>query len=329
MLDLGSSGLMPAAWVAVMRLRFSSYALGRDGQPLKADGYFGYDEQAVQQEYQRKTHQEPTGQVTDQDLHRLGLLPTLITTHGTGQPDPFGIGYPADIARRLLHLYWWQPVGNYPATAVPMNGSADAGEREIMRLLADAGIVPGPAAFVDYSQGSICGGRARNAIRAGKVRKEVQLIGGVTLGNPMRPQGAYAGTKDPGGCGIDPVLETASEAGMCHLAAPGDLYTTNPGGDSGEWERAIFNAVFSRFTGRDSLLEQVGEWIKRPTWETIAAGRAILRGGMFVARGTGPHVQYHSQLCPGTGTTYYEHGINHLEQLATNRLKGIIARAGV
>jgi hypothetical protein len=327
MLDLGSSGLMTGAWTATMLRRFSGYALGRDGERLRNDRYFGYDEQEVQQEYQRRTGQPPTGRVSDDDLHRLGLLPTLISTHGSGQPDPFGIGYPADIARRLTHLYMWKPVGNYPASSVPMNTSADAGTREIARFIADPAIVPGPVAFVDYSQGSICGGRIRNRIRAGETRTGVTLLGGVTIGNPMRPRGAYAGTVDPGGEGIDPVLETASEPGMCHLAAKGDLYTTNPGGDSGEWERSIFNAVFMRFTGRDSLLEQIGEWLAQPTWETVAAGRAILRGGMFLVKGTGPHVRYHLDQCPGTGRTYYEQGITHQEHLATTRLEKIAASA--
>lgn len=328
-LALGSSGLMVSAWTAVMLKRFSSYALGRNGLPIKVDGYFGFDEVAVQEEYQRRTGQAPTGKVTDQDLHRLGLLPTLITTHGTGQPDPFGIGYPADYGRRLLHLYYWQPTGNYPATAVPMNKSAAAGAWEINRFINTPTITPGPVAFVDYSQGSICGGRVRNRIRvkADEHTKRVTLLGGVTFGNPMRPKDAYAGNVNPGGAGIDPVLETASEPGMLHLAAKGDLYTTNPGGDAGEWERAIFNLVFSRFTGRDSILEQIGEWLAKPMWETIAAGRAILRGGMFAARGTGPHVRYHIDQCPGTGMTYYEYGIRHLEQLAVARLEGIVSAA--
>lgn len=328
-LNLGSSGLMTGAWTATMITRFPSYALGRDGKRIKVDHYFGYDEQGVQQEWQRRTGQAPTGEVTDDDLHRLGLLPSLVTTHGTAQPDPFGIGYPADIARRLLHLYRWKPVGNYPATAVPMNKSADAGEREINRFIDDPIIVPGPLAMVDYSQGSICGGRVRNRIRAGKARPEVKLLGGVTFGNPMRPKGAYAGNVDPGGEGIDPTLETASEPGMLHMAAKGDLYTTNPGGDSGEMERAIFNMVFSRFTGRDSILEQIAELLERPFWEGIAAGRAILRGGAFVVKGTGPHVRYHVDHCPGTGMTYYEYGIRHLEQLATARLQRIVDQAKV
>jgi hypothetical protein len=328
-LALGSSGLMTSAWTAVMLTRFRSYALGRDGKPIKIDGYYGYDEELVQQEYQRRTGQDPTGKVSDRDLHRLGLLPTLISTHGSGQPDPFGIGYPADIARRLLHLFWWQPTGNYPATSVPMNASADAGEREINRFIDDPSIVPGPVAFTDYSQGSICGGRVRNRIRAGKARKGVTLLGGVTVGNPMRPKDAYAGNVNPGGQGIDPVLESASEPGMCHLAAPGDLYTTCPDSAQGEMERAIFNAVFMRFTGRDSILEQIGELLTNPFWEVIAAGRAILRGGMFLVKGTGPHIRYHLDQCPGTGRTYYEYGVHHLEQLATDRLRAIVAAAGV
>ncbi len=325
-LALGSSGLMAAAWSAMMRLRFASYALNRDGSPLGIDGYFGYDEEGVQAQWQHNTGQEPTGQVSDSDLHQLGLLPTLISTHGSGQPDPFGIGYPADVARRLLHLYWWQPTGNYPATSVPMRDSANAGEREIMRFLSDPVIVPGPVVFTDYSQGSICGGRARNAIRAGRVRPGVTLLGGVTFGNPMRPAGAYAGNQDPGGSGLDPVLETASEPGMLHLADPGDIYTAWEDDGSKEMGRAVFNGVFLRFTGTDSILEQMGELLVNPWWEVMWAGRAILRGGMFLIKGTGPHVKYHVNQCPGTGQTYYEHGVTHLERLATTRLESIVAR---
>lgn len=322
MLDLGSSGLMASAWTVVMRKRFARYALGRDGAPIKVDGYFGYDEQAVQVEYQRRTGQTDAkpGRVSDQDLHRLGLLPTLITTHGSGQPDPFGIGYPADIARRLLHLYWWQPTGNYPATSVPMNKSADQGEAEIMRFLADPNIVPGPTAWCDYSQGSICGGRARNAIRAGKVRPGVTILGGATFGNPMRPEGA-GGLP---GTGLDPVAETASEPGMYHAAAPGDIYTDWEDERSKEMARAIFQMVFSRFTGRDSILEQMMKLMTGNPFEVIAAGRAILRGGMFVAKGTGPHVRYHIEQAPGTGQTYYEHAVSHLDRLATDRLVKIV-----
>lgn len=323
-LKLGSSGLMTSAWTKTMKSRYASYALGTNGLPIKVDGYFGYDEEKVQKEYQRRTGQFVNGQVSDSDLHNLGLLPTLFSVHGTGQADPFGIGYPADIARRVLDLYWWQPVGNYPATAVPMNHSVDQGEAELVHLINDRRITPGPVAMVDYSQGSCVGGRVRERMRIGdlKARKD-DLIGSASFGNPMRPAGSYAGNSDPGGHGIDPSLESVTSSQFLNLAAKGDLYTTCPDGDAGEMERAIFNMVFSRFTGKDSILEQIWELFTNPTKEIPAALTAIINGGMFVFRGTGPHVQYHLNQCPGTGVTYYEHAVNHLRGLATARLQRI------
>lgn len=315
--------LMVRAWTATMLTRYPSYALGLDGQKLRNDGYFGYDEQKVQQEYQRRTNQTTTGEVTDHDLRNLGLLPVLLTTHGTGQPDPVGIGYPADMARRLLDRYWWQPVGNYPAATFPMNTSADAGEREQLRLISDPSIVPGPVAWIDYSQGSIVGGRIRNRIRAGTLRGS--FVGAVTIGNPMRPQGHYAGRIDPGGEGIDPTSETASEPTVLHLASQGDLYTTCPVGAAGEWERAIFNIVFSRVLGKDSIAEQIWELAKDPFSEAAAACRAIWNGGLFIAQNppTKPHVTYHLAECPGTGMTFYEYGIKHMRSVADARLERI------
>ena len=321
-LRLGSQGLMVSAWSVVMRKRFASYALGVNGQPLKVDGYFGFDEEKVQREYQRRTHQFPSGEVSDNDLRNLGLKPTLFTVHGTGQADPFGIGYPADMARRMLDLFVWQPVGNYPAKAVPMNGSVDAGERELVRLI---NLSPGPMAMIDYSQGSIIGGRVRNRMRNGDLKhRYADLIGATTIGNPMRPQGAFAGTVDPGGEGIDPVQETASEPFMCHLAQKGDIYTTCPDNGVGEMMRAVFNLVFSRFVGRDTLTEQLLELFLNPVPELANAAMAAWNGGLFFARGTGPHVSYHSAICPGTGMTFYEFGIKHLRDIATTRLQRIV-----
>lgn len=316
-LQLGSNGLMVSAWQRTMLKRFSSYALGLDGKPLLQDAYFGYDEENIQKQYQIRTGQAPTGKVSDQDLHRLGLLPTLFSIHGTGQADPFGIGYPADIARRVTDLYMWQPVGNYPARAVPMDGSVNDGERELVTLVSRA---PGPVAFVDYSQGSIVGGRIRNRIRRGEFGGK-SIVAAASFGNPMRPKGSYAGNVDPGGSGIDPVHETAAEEFCINLAAKGDLYTTCPDGHTGEIERAIFNAVFRRWTGKDSVPEQLIEFITNPGVEAPAAGRAIWNGGLFVLRGTGPHVQYHTRQCPGTGLTYYEYAIKHLRDTATARLR--------
>lgn len=316
-LQLGSSGDLTGAWQWTMLTRFSGYAKAADGRPLNPDRYFGYDDQAVQRQYEFNTNQPQDGVVSDWDLRALGLRPTILSVHGTGQADPFGIGYPADIARRLEDLCYWNPVGNYPAIAVPMDESAAAGERELVRLINDRNITPGPFLISDYSQGSICGGRVRNRLRTGDLKHRYKdFLGSVSIGNPMRPAGSYAGNKDPGGHGIDPTLETAAEPYCLNLAAKGDIYTTCPDGNTGEMMRAIFNAVFRRWTGKDSVPEQLGEMVTNPVPEVAAAGAAMWRGGIFVLKGTGPHVRYHLDQCPGTGQTYYEHGVTHLRRIA-------------
>lgn len=327
-LQLGSSGLMVGAWTATMLTRFKGYAVGVEGKRLKNDWYFGYDEEKVQREYQLRTGQRATGVVSDKDLHNLGLLPTLFSVHGTGQADPFGIGYPADIARRVLDLYWWQPVGNYPASAVPMNGSVDRGVSEKVNLLNDRKRCPGPFADVDYSQGSIVNGRVRNRVRSGDlVRRNVDFLGAASFGNPMRPAGSYAGNVDPGGEGIDPVREPIDDR-CVNLAAKGDIYTTCPNNGVGEMMRSVFNLVFSRFFGKDSIVEQLFEMFTNPTRELANAAIAAWNGGLFVARGTSPHVlDYHTKECPGTGLTYYEYAVKHLRDLATTRLERIASSA--
>ncbi|WP_301119805.1 peptidoglycan-binding domain-containing protein [Mycolicibacterium fortuitum] len=313
-LTLGSQGPVVRAWQATMLDRYAFYAKAFDGGPLRVDQYFGDDDAAVQREYQLRTHQLPTGVVSDDDLRKLDLRPALVSIHGTGQADPFGIGYPADIARRLLDLCDWRPVGNYPAQAVPMDASADAGEREAARFITDNTITPGHVLFVDYSQGSICGGRVRQRMRHGDLKDHRwKLLGAASIGNPMRPNESYEGNVNPGGHGIDPTLEDYDPR-CINLAARGDLYTTCPDGPVGEMERAIFNAVFRRWTGTDSVPEQLRQLITNPGREIPALGKALWNGGLFVVRGTGPHVRYHLDECPGTGVTYYEHAINRLRQ---------------
>jgi hypothetical protein len=324
--QLGSSGLVTSAWQKVMLLNYRSYALAADGGPLKVDGYFGNDDAAVAKQWQTRTGRAPTGRLSDQDLHQLGVLPTLFSIHGTGQADPFGVGYPADIARRVLDLYYWQPVGNWPATAVPMNHSCDQGEAELVHLVTDPFICPNDYAMVDYSQGSIIGGRVRNRVRRGDLKPRGRLLGNASFGNPKRPENSYAGNRNPGGMGLDPSLETAVEPGTCNLAALGDLYTTRPRGQVGESEMSIFNAIFQRWTGPDTLTEEFWELITKPAREIPAIAQAMWNGGLFAVRGTGPHVRYHIDECPGTGQTYYEYAITHLRNLATARLQALIAR---
>lgn len=331
-MKVGSSGLQVGAFQAIMRKRYPSYAKAADGNPLKVDQYFGYDDQGVAKEWQSRSGFAADGVLTDKQLQLLGVLPTLFSIHGTGQPDPFGIGYPADIARRCLDLYYWQPVGNWPAQAVPMNHSVDAGVAETYRLITDPYLTPGDFAFVDYSQGSIIGGRIRNAIRAGtdpRLPKLARLMGNASFGNPMRPKGSYAGATDPGGKGIDPTLETAVEPGTLNLAQRGDLYTTCPDGKTGEIEHAIFKMVFEQFTGHDSITEELWQLFTNPMESMPGIVGAIINGGAFILQNppTKPHVTYHVANVPGTNVTYYEFAITHLRKLAEDRLRRIIASA--
>jgi hypothetical protein len=76
-LTLGSHGELVGRWQRLVLARFPSYAKAADGGPLKVDLYFGYDDQAVQKEYQRRTNQPQNGIVSQADLVKLGLTPVF------------------------------------------------------------------------------------------------------------------------------------------------------------------------------------------------------------------------------------------------------------
>lgn len=92
-LQLGSSGPLVKAWQQTMLARFRGYAKAADGGPLKADAYFGYDDQAVQREYEYRTGQPMDGVVSDADILALRLARFRIQGVGYNtaaflSPDP-------------------------------------------------------------------------------------------------------------------------------------------------------------------------------------------------------------------------------------------------
>lgn len=92
-LQVSSTGPQVNAWVRTMNARFRSYSRAADGGPLRADGYFGLDDAAVQREYQWRTGQVPNGQVTDADLAALGIA-TSPPSPVTSRRFPIqGVGY--------------------------------------------------------------------------------------------------------------------------------------------------------------------------------------------------------------------------------------------
>lgn len=293
-LTVGSTGPVVTAWQRIMVARFQSYALAADGGPLRADGYFGYDDADVQREYERRTNQPVDGIVSEADLVALGVIappaakPTLFTVHGTGVT--MWDGPPADTARAVLHKYHWQPIGNYPAQPFPMWPSIQLGVAEL-RLQINR--YPGPFALAGYSQGAIVTSLVYKydiANPRGILHHRLKdLKKAVTWGNPMAEHGA-----SPNSTGImDDRLEN-TPTWWRDYCNKGDIYCDNPSNDSGEYSTAICKIVMGHdwWRGRDSIISQIIELGLNPIQEGMAMLDAIVKAGLFFANGTSAHLRY-------------------------------------
>lgn len=223
--------------------------------------------------------------------------PMLFTVCGTGVP--WWVGPDADLARAVEDRYKWQPIG-YPAATFPMNPSVQAGRAELRRQLDihRARVEAEGAVLCGYSQGAIVVSEywmddvIRQSHWAGKY-----IRAAVTFGNPMRERGRV--WVDPGGPpapatshGIADRLMDNTPWWWRDYAHAGDLYTDCEG-DSGEYKTAIYQVVMGArvLQGPDSLLAQVLELQAQPA-ELVALFKAIMDAGLFVARQTGPHINY-------------------------------------
>lgn len=234
---------------------------------------------------------------------------TLFTVHGTGVANPFGHGYPADVARSVTDVWKWQPIGNYPAAAFPMGPSVEAGRAELKAQIRN---FPGKIALAGYSQGAIVTSltwledivdpRGELHDRLGDV------VASVTWGNPCREKGVAwgnvrAGIPIPDGRGISDKLLSDTPDWWLDFAhggnsGPGrDIYTDVPDDDTGEHMTAIYRLVqnVSGFVGPNGLLEQIVEIVSDPLTEVTSMFRAIYFGGQFIATrpfATYPHCSY-------------------------------------
>jgi len=301
-IKVGSSGPTVTLWQKVMVRRFASYSKAADGGPLRADGYYGNDDAAVQREYERRTHQPIDGIVSDGDLVALGIspvedargMPWLFTVHGTGMADPLGPGIPADTARGVLDKYRWQPIGNYPAVPFPMKPSIDKGRAELVLQLEQK---PGPLALAGYSQGAVVVGQVlKHDIMAPEGRlhhrlKDVRKV--VFWGNPMRQQGIAhfdhwkypVAPADSFGIMADRLegLDNATFE-VRDYAHSGDMYACVKDREADEWKVMVQRLIFSVtdfFGGEDSLVAQLLEWGQKPLSETIAAATAGIEAIRF------------------------------------------------
>lgn len=300
---VGSQGPQVTAWQKAMVARFKAYAKAADGSELKADGYFGNDDAAVQREYELRTRQVIDGIVSDHDLQQLGITagppagspapggrPVLFTVHGTGQPDPLGPGLPADIARHCLDKLDWQPIGNYPARPFPMWPSVELGRAE---LNVQIDRHPGrPITLCGYSQGAIVVGQVlKHDIMApgGRLHhrlKDVRKV--VLLGNPMRQKGIAhfdywihpVASAESRGI-LDDRLEGLAEAPFQtrDYAHEGDMYASVLDNDRDEYKIAIGKIVMRAndfYLGDNSVVAQLRELGERPISEGIAMAMAMI-----------------------------------------------------
>lgn len=293
-------------WRQVMNARFGGlYTRLRGPLPTDTDEY-GARAEAWQREYEKRTLQPVDGVVSDDDLRNLGIspgpasntLPWLFTVHGTGMADPVGPGLPADVARDVLDKYRWQPIGNYPAQAFPMQPSIDLGYNELVLQIEQrlAGNNDN-FAMCGYSQGAVVVARVlKYEIQSptGRLHKYLPRLKKVVFfGNPMRQKDIahfdhWKYEVAPSGTGgiMEDRLEGLENATfeVRDYAHKGDMYACLKDGETGEWKIAVQRLIFSVssfFGGENSLVAQLMELFQKPLSETIAAASAGVEAIMF------------------------------------------------
>lgn len=218
--------------------------------------------------------------------------PLLVTVNGTGVPDPFGPGFPADIGRwfsnpwndilaefrgpEVANLYDWQPIA-YPAATVQMGPSVDAGRNEVVSQ-----VLRRPkgtrTVLVGYSQGASVVDevwRDEALTPGGRLyERQGDIMGIINFGDPMRCPGIsngnrLAGIAVPGKlngyttggiAGPDDLTPDQTPDFLLSCNNPGDLYATAPVGDKpwetetgvGHDETLIYNLI-QDFNGENLL----------------------------------------------------------------------------
>lgn len=253
-LQLGSRGDLVARWQQVMVRRFAGYARESDGRPLRLDAYFGYSDEAVQREYQRRTGQTVTGVVSDADLVALNLIDAppapppqhkMLTFRGTG--GVIGLDYTSRVAAACpgvaeVPVPYAASMGPVPIGPTPdLRAPSGAQSRDGAVEWAARWIESTTATFVlsGYSQGADAASRVRAMLEPGGrlERHRDRYVCGAMFGNPTRAFGHtfYLGAV-PGGQGIADwhVPRSACTWDWLECVQEGDLYANVPLGDVGE-----------------------------------------------------------------------------------------------
>jgi hypothetical protein len=121
----------------------------------------------------------------------------------TAPPQPAGVA--SALASAFPNLFYWQPVGNYPASVFPMGPSVDAGVAELNRLCTQVNPQDGQPSYPDnsiillgYSQGAIvvCEFLQRIAWRNPQIANRIAAV--AVWGNPCRLPGFASGNQFAG-----------------------------------------------------------------------------------------------------------------------------------
>lgn len=322
--QVGMSSPTVAAAKKILKVKFQ-YAKGLDDSPEFTPLLC-----AVLIEYQKRKGGLRTDGTLDYATQKaLGMLgpppaprpvATLFTVNGTGVPDPFGPGFPADLGRTMDRispgLFYWQPIG-YPAAVYPMRPSVEAGAEELVTQIDRH---PGRIVLSGYSQGALVTNAVwRDEILAegGRLHHRLdEVIAIITYGDPQRCPGiargnTYARQPVPkklnghvtgGIAGPDCLTPEQTPEFFLSFANNGDLYSSAPVGDEpwntqtevGYNQTMIYEAVME-FNGTDfmKLVAEITSVVTMPTVNVIPLVQAIWGGLTFFGKGTrAPHWTY-------------------------------------
>lgn len=154
----------------------------------------------------------------------------------TAPPQPAGVA--SALAAAFPNLFYWQPVGNYPASVFPMGPSVDAGVAELNRLCTQVNPPDGQPSYPDnsiillgYSQGAIVVCKFLQTIAWQNPQLANRIVAVAVWGNPLRLPGfasgnQFAGWPLPGN--VDGVVTGGISGPAClmpadvapHLSAP-------------------------------------------------------------------------------------------------------------
>jgi hypothetical protein len=249
-----------------MVTRFASYAKEYDGGPLRVDEYFGYSDQAVANEWQRRSKRPVRDDrsqdiVTDEELAILGITAVRARTRhlavvyrGTG--GVIGQDLVSLVCQGAADLVE-ERNPNFPATmgGIPVGAATDLRGPSALKA-AQIGLQAGKdeitaALRVNPRRGIVIGGYSWGAYVAAQLREWVQqtyprnYVCSFSFGDPTRPVGgSYYRGAIPAGRGIsswrwgDP-----RDYQHCWLTHPGDMYADVPDGPTGDIMDTAFDMV--------------------------------------------------------------------------------------